>query len=65
MHRRLEAELLTLDIEIKTTLINLKEVRQAKEESMVEKKEGNKNIPIVATDRPQQRQRRKIFGCQS
>ena len=54
MHRRLEVELL-LDTKIERTLRNLKKVRSAKEASMEEKREGNQNIPIVATDRPQQR----------
>ena len=55
MHRRPEAKLLPLDIEIEITLRNLKKVRSAKEASMAEQREGNQNIPIVAIDRPQQR----------
>ena len=53
MHRRPEAELLPLDTKAERTLINLKNVRSAKEASMAEQREGNQNIPIVATDRPQ------------
>ena len=57
MHRRPEAELLPLDTEIERTLRNLKKVRSGKEASMAEQREGNQNIPIVATNKPQQRQR--------
>ena len=57
MHRRLEVELLPLDTKIERTLRNLKKVRSAKEAIMEEQRQGNQNIPIVATDRPQQRQR--------
>ena len=52
MHRRPEAELLPLDTEIEKTLRNLKKVRAVEEAVMVEHREGNQNIPIVATDRP-------------
>ena len=57
MHRRLEAELQPLDTEIERTLRNLKKVRAVEATTMVEKKEGNQNVPIVAIDRPQQRKR--------
>ena len=57
MHRRPEVELLPLDIEIERKIINLKKVRSVKEASMAEQREGNKNIPIIATNRPQQRHR--------
>ena len=57
MHRRLEAELIPLDTEIERTLRNLKKVRSVEESSMAEQREGNQNIPIVATDRSQQRHR--------
>ena len=39
MHRKLEAELLPLDIELEKTLRNLKKVRSAKSLVMVEKRE--------------------------
>ena len=55
MHKRVEAELLPLDIEIEKTLGNLKKVRAAEEAVMAEHREGNQNIPLVATDKPQQR----------
>ena len=55
MHRRPKDELLPLDTEIKKTLRNLKKVRAAEEAVMVEHREGNQNISIVATNRPQQR----------
>ena len=57
MHRRPEAELLSLDTKIERTLRNLKKVRGDEAATMVEQREGNQNIPIVAIDRPQQRQR--------
>ena len=41
MHRRLEAKLLSLDIEIEKTLRNLKKVRAAEEAVMAEHREGN------------------------
>ena len=55
MHRRPEAELLPLDTKIERTRINLKKVRAAEKAVMAEHREGNRNISIVATDRPQQR----------
>ena len=55
MHKRPEAELLPLDIEIEKTLENLKKVRAIEAATMEKHKEGNQNIPIVATNRPQQR----------
>ena len=57
MHRRLEAELLPLDTEIKKTLRNLKKVRATEAAIMAGQREGNQNVHILATDRPQQRQR--------
>ena len=41
MHRRPEAKLLPLDTEIEKTLRNLKKVRAAEEEVMVEHREVN------------------------
>ena len=52
MHKRLEVELLPGEIEIEKTLRSLKKVRAAEEVVMVENKEGNQNIPVIATDRP-------------
>ena len=57
MNRRPEAGLLPLDIEIERTLINLKKVRGAKAATMVEQREGDQNVHILAIDRPHQRQR--------
>ena len=57
MHRRPEVELLPLDIEIEKTLRNLKKVKAVEAVVMAEHKEGNQNIPIIETDRSQQRQR--------
>ena len=57
MHWRSEAELLPLDIEIEKTLRNLKKMRAAEATTIAEPIEGNQNIPVVAIDRPQQRQR--------
>ena len=57
MHRRQKVELLPLDIEMEKTLRNLKKVRVAEAITMAEQRQGNQNIPVVATTRPQQRQR--------
>ena len=57
MHRRPEAELLPFDTKIEKTLRSLKKVRAAEEVVMAEHREGNYNIPVIATDKPQQRQR--------
>ena len=57
MHRRLEAELLPLDTELERTLKNLKKVRATEATNMAEQREGKHNIFIIATDKPQQRQR--------
>ena len=57
MHRKSAAELLPLDTEIEKTLRNLKKVREYEKVVMAERREGNQNIPIVATTGPQQRQR--------
>ena len=57
MHRRPKAELLPLDTEIEKILKNLKKVRATKEAVMAEHRKCNQNILVVATDRPQQRQR--------
>ena len=55
MHRKQEADLLPLDTELERTLRNLKKVRTLEEAVMAEQREGNQDIPIVATDRPQKR----------
>ena len=52
MHRRLEAELLPLDTELERTLRNFKKVREVEEAVTTDHREGNQNIPVVATDRP-------------
>ena len=57
MHRSPKAELLPLDTKLERRLENLKKVRAAEESAMAEHREGNQNIHVVATDRPQQRQR--------
>ena len=57
MHRRPEAELLPLDTEMEKTLRNLKKVRAVEQIVIAKHEEGNQNIPIIATDRPKQRQR--------
>ena len=43
MHKRLEAELLPLDIEIERTLRNLKQVRVAETTNMAEQEETTQN----------------------
>ena len=44
-HRKLEAELLPLDIELKRTLRNLRKVKGAKEEIMANQRERMQPIP--------------------
>ena len=58
MHRRTRANLLPLNTELERMIRNLKKEKATTEASiMVEKKEGNQNVLVVAADRPQQRQR--------
>ena len=52
MHRRPKAELLPLNTKIERTIINLKKVRATKAINMVEQREDNQNIHVVAIDRP-------------
>ena len=52
MHRRPKAELLPLNTEIERTIKNLKKVRATKGANMVEQREGNQNIHVVAINRP-------------
>ena len=53
MHRKPEVELLPLDTELERTLRNLKKVSFAEVVVMVEQREIQHNIPVVAVDRPQ------------
>ena len=53
MHRKPEAEMLPLDTELERTLRNLKKVRFAEAVVMVEQRETQQNIPVVAVNRPQ------------
>ena len=55
MDRKPKAELLPLDTKIERTLRNLKKVRVVEEATMVEQRDGNQNIPVVAIGGPQQR----------
>ena len=58
MHRRTGADLLPLDTELDKAIRNLKKERAVAEaSSMVEQEDVNQNIPVVAPDRPQWRQR--------
>ena len=58
MHRRCkEHELLPLDTKKERTLRNLNKVREVEKATMAEQRDVNKNIPVVATRVPQQRQR--------
>ena len=58
MHRITRADLLPLDIELERTIRNLKKERTATEASvMAKQREINQNIPVVAANRSQQRQR--------
>ena len=52
MHRRLEAELLSLDTELERTLKNLKKVRSAETTVMAEQEETNQNEPVAKVERP-------------
>ena len=53
MHRKPEAKLLPLDTELERTLRNLKKVRFFEAVVMIEQKEIQQNIPIVAVERSQ------------
>ena len=53
MHRKPEAKMLPLDTELERTLRNLKKVRFAEAVVMVEQRETQHNIPVVAVNRPQ------------
>ena len=48
MHRRPEAELLPLDIELEKTLRNMKKVRKAEALAMAKQREMNQNVLVVA-----------------
>ena len=53
MHRRLEAELLPLDIELERTLRNLKKVRIAEEVAMTEYEGTDQHVPTkLIAERP-------------
>ena len=52
MHRKLEADLLPLDTELKRTLRNLKNVRSVESAVMAEQQETHQNIPALAIERP-------------
>ena len=53
MHRRLEAELLPLDMELERTLRNLKKLRKVETTLMAEQEGTNQNVSVIALDRPQ------------
>ena len=58
MHRKTRANIFPLDTELEKTIRNLKKEKATVEASvMVDQGEDNQNIPVVAADRPQQRQR--------
>ena len=52
MHRKPKAELLQLNTELERTLRNLKKVRFVEVVVMAEQRRIQKNIPIVAVDKP-------------
>ena len=55
MHRRTLDYLLPLDTELERTIMNLRKKRIVAEASvMTDQGVANHNIPVVATDRPQQ-----------
>ena len=54
MHRKLEAELLPLDIELETTLRNLRKIKSAESTTMAEHRERMQPIPEEeVAERPQ------------
>ena len=57
MHRRPEAELLPLDIELERTLRNLKKLRVAEVVAMADQKGTNQHVPAEPTTERPQRQR--------
>ena len=61
MHRRLEAELLSLDTKLERTLRNMKKVRVAKVAVMVEQEETNQNESVVVAERPQRQRTMEDF----
>ena len=61
MHRKPEAELLPLDIELERTLRNLKNVRSVESAVMVKQQETHQNIPTLAIKRPQRQRMKKDF----
>ena len=52
MNRKLEAELLSLDIELERTLRNLKKIRNVESVVNAEQQETYQNIPALAIERP-------------
>ena len=67
MHRKPEAELLPLDVELEKTLRNLQNVRSAESTVRVEQREVHQNTQAEATTERHPRQRTiwRIFGDQS
>ena len=57
MHRRLEAELLPLDIELERTLRNLKKKTVTEAVAKVDQEGTNQNVPAEPTTERPQRQR--------
>ena len=57
MHRRSEAELLSLDIELERTLRNLKKVRVAKAVAMEDQEGTYHHVPVEPTAKRPQKQR--------
>ena len=61
MHRKLDAELLLLDTELKRTLRKLKKVRMTEAAVMVDEIEANQNVPIAVVERPQRQKTMEYF----
>ena len=61
MHRKPEAELLPLDIELERTLRNLKNVRRVDSAVMVKQQETHQNITTLAIKRPRRQRMMKYF----
>ena len=62
MHRKLEVELLPLDIELEKTLRNLKKVRSTESIVMAKQRKIHQNTQVVATvERPQRKRTMEDF----
>ena len=62
MHRRPESKMLSLDTELKRTLINLKKVRVVEAVAMAEQEGTDQHVPAkLTTERPQRQREMEDF----